>query len=473
MEEKTEIIRYLVRNNILAPSMAELVRQLGGGESRSTLDRLMKNSVKEVTVNETWNKIRQRFFLSDDDLHGIVQIWEAAKYLHGKLRPEMNTAHPEWVECLVRMLVLEDYQYCSPAFQKEVVPQLKDLRKDDPTAYWCIVTLQYIRCKGIDPYKGSIRRCYLQVLDALDDLLCELYPEKADAHEAYFNLRGAENVSNLWSLTRDCAILCRYYTEENFKSEASKCLQLFPWGKRSYWHAYGQGYKTGSEVWLLVEQTYGRSTNGFYLVLRLEAGKDTRTFRLKETLAFNFWTVENEDDPPVLQVGRGIGPQRELCYYLYGWDADSEELHLEEVPEYGNLFGLPTRLKRVDFEHPEGKDEKVWAHLLEKWDEEQGSTVFRQAKEQLAERTDLQEEYKLTDVQISRTSLTLCVEHQGKARRYELPIDAYDFLSEINPSQRIELVRDWADNKIYVTWPDLGYMIRLEEFSVTDQPTGH
>ena len=106
-------------------------------------------------------------------------------------------------------------------------------------------------------------------------------------------------------------------------------------------------------------------------------------------------------------------------------------------------------------------------------DEEQGSTVFRQAKEQLAEQTELQEEYQLTNVQISRTRFALCVEHQGKALRYELPIDAYDFLSEINPSQRIELVRDWADNEIYVIWPDLGYMIRLEEFSVTDQPTGH
>ena len=473
MEEKTEIIRYLVRNNILAPSMAELVRQLGGGESRSTLDRLMKNGVKEVTVNETWNKIRQRFFLSDEDLYGIVQIWEAAKYLHGKLRLEMDTVHPDRAECLVRILVLEDYQCCSPAFQKEVAPQLKDLRKDDPYAYWRIVTLLYIRCKETDPYKGGIRRSYLRVLDDLDDLLCGLYPEKADAHEVYFNLRGTDNVSNLWSLTWNCAILCRCYTEEDFKSEASKCLQLFPWGKRSYWHTSGQGYKTGGEVWLLVEQTYRRSTNGFYLALRLEAGKDTRTFLLKDTLVFCFWMVEDEEKPSILQVSRGIGPQLELCYYLYGWDADSEELHLEEVPEYGNLFELPPRLKRVDFEHPEGKDEKVWAHLLEKWDEEQGSTVFRQAKEQQAEQTELQEEYQLTDVQISRTRFALCVEHQGKALRYELPIDAYDFLSEINPSQCILLTRNWKDNQVCVMWPDLGYMIRLEEFSVTDQSTGH
>ena len=473
MEEKTEIIRYLVRNNILAPSMAELVRQLGDGESRSTLNRLMKNSVKEVTVDGVWEKIRQRFFLSDDALRRIVQIWESAKYLHGKLRPEMNMAHPDWVGCMVCMLIVEDYQCCSPAFQKEVAPQLKDLRKDEPTVYWCIVTLLYILCQETDPYKGGIRRSYLRILDALDDLLCGLYPEKADAHEAYFNLRGAENVTNLWSLVWNCAILCRYYTEEDFKSEASKCLQLFPWGQRSYWHVSGCAYATGSEAWLLVEQTYGRSTNGFYLALRLEAGKDTRTFRLKDTLVFGFWTVENEEDPPVLQVSRGIGPQRELCHHLYEWDTESEELHLEEIPEYGNPFGLPQRLKKVDFEHPEGKDEKVWAHLLKKWDEEQGCTIFRQAKEELAERTDLQEEYHVSDVQISRTRFALCVEHQGKALRYELPIDAYDFLSEINPSQRIELVRDWADNKIYVTWPDLGYMIRLEEFSVTDQSTGH
>ena len=85
----------------------------------------------------------------------------------------------------------------------------------------------------------------------------------------------------------------------------------------------------------------------------------------------------------------------------------------------------------------------------------------------------MQEEYQLTDVQISRTRFALCVEHQGKALRYELPIDAYDFLSEINPSQRILLTRNWEDNQVYVIWPDLGYTIRLEEFSVTDQSTGH
>ena len=106
-------------------------------------------------------------------------------------------------------------------------------------------------------------------------------------------------------------------------------------------------------------------------------------------------------------------------------------------------------------------------------DEEQGSAVFRQAKEQQAEQTELQEEYQLTDVQISRTRFALCVEHQGKALRYELHIDDYDFLSEINPSHCILLTRNWKDNQVYVMWPDLGYMIRLEEFSVTDQPTGH
>ena len=85
----------------------------------------------------------------------------------------------------------------------------------------------------------------------------------------------------------------------------------------------------------------------------------------------------------------------------------------------------------------------------------------------------MQEECQLTDVQISRTRFALCVEHQDKALRYELPIDAYDFLSEINPSQRILLTRNWEDNQVYVIWPDLGYTIRLEEFFVTDQSTGH
>ncbi len=84
----------------------------------------------------------------------------------------------------------------------------------------------------------------------------------------------------------------------------------------------------------------------------------------------------------------------------------------------------------------------------------------------ISERMELKDEYKLEDVQISRNKFTLIIDIQGKVIKYELLIEAYDFLSEITPSQRILIVRHTDDHEIYVEWPDLGYGIRLAEFAI-------
>ena len=66
---------------------------------------------------------------------------------------------------------------------------------------------------------------------------------------------------------------------------------------------------------------------------------------------------------------------------------------------------------------------------------------------------------------ISRTALTLVIEHQGAAREYEIAVGAYGFLSEINPSQRVVITRHIADGELYAEWADLGYSVKLSEFS--------
>lgn len=47
-----------------------------------------------------------------------------------------------------------------------------------------------------------------------------------------------------------------------------------------------------------------------------------------------------------------------------------------------------------------------------------------------------------------------------------LPIDEYDFLAEINPSQNVIIARYESDGLLYVCWPELGYRIKLDEFTV-------
>ena len=452
---------------MFAPSHAALSKELGY-KGKMAVYRLMDGRASERTVDEIWRRIQDRYLVSDSTLYNSVCIFEGAKYVVNRLLPEINKEHPQWVEKLVLAFVTECYDHFSTEFQQEEIPSLKDLKKDETEIFWGIVALIYIRCKKIDFYRGNTKQNFCQLIEALDHLLFTLYPEKIDAHEISFNLKKLEMAPNLYKAIVNCIILFLRYTEADFTKIASRSMMLFNWGKRSFWRSPNCDYKQGSEVWLLVEQNFGRATNGYYMVLRLEAGKDIQTFELKDSLVFCFWTIDDEDDPPILQASRGSGTKREWCFYVYEYETEKRQLSLKASPETGNLFGLPDTLQMINLGYPDGKDEKVWARILKIWDERQGCTVFQKAKEILSERTELKDEYRLMDVQISRNKFTLVIDRRGEIVKYELPIEAYDFLSEINPSQQLLIVRHTDDGEIYVEWPSLGYGIRLSEFTVEE-----
>ena len=103
---------------------------------------------------------------------------------------------------------------------------------------------------------------------------------------------------------------------------------------------------------------------------------------------------------------------------------------------------------------------------MKEWDACQGRAVFQKAKEKFSGITDMSDAYNIVDVSISKTALTLLIEHEGMTHEYRLPIDEYDFLAEINPSQNVIIARYESDGLLYVCWPELGYRIKLDEFTV-------
>lgn len=465
MNDKVEILQCLIANRVFASSHSALAKELGY-KGKMAVYRLMEGKASERTVDEIWKRIQDRYIVSGITLYNLARIFEGAKYGTDRLLPEMNQEHPQWVENLLIAFVNDFYDYFSPEFQEEEAPLLKDLRKDEPEVFWGLVIMLYIRCKKIDFYHGNTQLNYCRLIEALDHLLFTLYPEKVDAHDVSFSLKALD-APNLYKAVSNSIILFRRYTEVDFTENASRGMMLFDWGKRSYWHRPDGSYGPGSEIWLLVGQNSGRATNGYYMVLRLEAGKDIHTFELKDTLVFCFWTVDNEDDPPILQACRGSGAKREWCFYVYEYDEEKKQLSLEANPETGNLFGLPDELQMINLNHPDGKDEKVWGRILRMWEEHHGNAVFQKAKEMLSGWVE-PEEYKLTDVQISREKITLAIDYQGGIVKYELPIETYDFLSKINPSQPVSILKHTDDDEIYIGWTELGYVIRLTEFAIME-----
>lgn len=120
----------------------------------------------------------------------------------------------------------------------------------------------------------------------------------------------------------------------------------------------------------------------------------------------------------------------------------------------------------ISLENSEGLYENEWANIMAKWDALQGSAMFQKAKETFSGITDMSDAYNIVDVSISKTALTLLIEHEGMTHEYRLPIDGYDFLAEINPSQNVIIARYESDGLLYACWPELGYRIKLEDFTV-------
>ena len=269
----------------------------------------------------------------------------------------------------------------------------------------------------------------------------------------------------LWNVVWNCILLFMHYADSGFRAEAEKATTLLGLGTRSYWLEPGRRYGPGADVWLLVEQSHGRQTGGSYQAMRLTAGADIRSFGLADAMILQFWAADG-GELPLLQASKGRGLGRQWGFYHYCHDVEKRELRLEPCRDEGNLLGLPATLRMIDLRKPSGADEKVWARLMADWDRNSGEAAFRQAQELLSGITDMSCSYRITDVSLSKAALTITIEHGGEARRYRLPADSYDFLSEINPSQRVIIARhaDGGD-ALFADWPGLGYSVALAEFT--------
>lgn len=465
MNEKLEILQCLIENQVFAPSHSALAKILGY-KGKMVIYRLSEGKVKDETVNKITKQICDRFGLYEEHLYKIARIFFGVKIFYDKLISEMNTRHPEWIRNLIISLIYDEYKYFSPKFKNETMPLLIDLKNNERDVYWGIVAMIFIKANGIDPYKYIKKKETWKIIDMLKNILLYIYPEKHDAHEAVENIKRFTNAQALWNIVHNFIIIFRHYTEEDFKNEALKLLRIFNFGKRSYWRLPDSSYGQGSEIWLLVSQTYKHGTNGFYIAMRMKAGNDIQTFTIDKTLILNFWTIDKEDDPPVLQVFEGYGKERKCCFYLYEYDEPQHKLNIEFIPDNGAPLGLPETLQMINFDNPKGKDEKVWARILSMWDEQQGESEFKKAKESISGFVDMSDAYHIKDVFISKTTLSLIIEHDGHTSNYQISVDKYDCLSNINPSQEIVIVKSLEDNALYASWPDRGDGIKLTEFTV-------
>lgn len=454
---------------MFAPSSSALAKELGY-KGKMTFYRIIKGEVSSKVVEEIWNKLLAEHGLEEEDLYNLAYSCNIVKELYDTIVSEMNTNHSRWVENVITSFVEEVYDYYSDSFKKEAAPLLLKMKKGHPDTFWGMAVLFYLRAKQIDPYKKDFIQTYCSLLEELDSLLFSLHPENIAAHHVTTNLQALcqqiHFAPSLWRLLHDATLLFRYYTEPSFSSTIAKSMRLFDWPSSSYWIVPQTTYHKGEHFWLLVEYDFGTRTNGLYIVLQIEVGKDTETFHVIDTCIFQFWEVVKEEDQPII-TRTDYHPKRS-DFYLYDYEPEKRLLHFEEIKEMENRHQLPETLYRIDLSNPQGKEEKIWSRICRKFEDGAGKELYAQAVETFFGITELEERYEIKDVLINRSTLSLLVAEADSMYKYEIPLTAYSFLTCINPSHAIIMTKHINEDDIYVEWPSLGYAIKLSAFNCKD-----
>lgn len=464
MEDKLDTLKILIENRVFAPTPSAYAKDLGY-KGRAFIYRLNESRVNDKTVNKIWEKTCKKYHIDENNMYRLAHIFYDTKYLYNSLVSCVNNADPEWIRILIMSFIDCSFERFPDSIREEA-DILKDLKLDEPGIYWGIVTVVYIWAKKIDIYKGSIESNFRSINRELNDILLNLYPEKQPLCGSIENWLNVLKVPNLTDFLSSSLVIFLFYTDNNFANESTKVLYVFDFDEISYWRKPGERYGQFSDVWILVKVSLKYQAFGVYCALHLKAGKDIHTFLLDDVLLLFFISLVNDEGMQMLIASHRNSGKQEFCYYNFGYDEIKNELYFSADPETGNLLGLPDTLCMINKENPEGKDEKVWARIITEWDKHQGRDTFKQAKERLSGIIDMTDSYKIEEVSISRTLFILSIKHDGCINQYQLPIDKYEFLSEINPSQMVIVAKYQNDDELMVCWPELMYSIKLSEFEV-------
>ena len=464
MKDRKEVLECLIANHAFASSKAAFAREVMKQTGRMNLYRLDNKKAEDKMVDTIWNEILDEFGLSDADLYNLERSFSELNRHFVALDREI-AEHPARAEYMVALLADGRFDALSEEFNSDTALSLNDLRADNPDAYWGFVTMVYIRAKGINVYKYIRKGEGWKIIGMLDRIMLAVHPERSDAHDAAVSFMQFDIGPGLWNVIHFCVAMLRLYTEKDFKNEMIKVLHLFGFGERSYWLTPGTVYREGAEVWVLSELRYGRKANGHYFAMRLKAGKDIRTFTSEDAFMLGFWEVNDNNGLPVMQACHSVVNGQESRFYLYGYDGDKKELSLSDIQDTEQESWLPETLHRLDADAPRNIYEKVWIRLLDEWyDEYQGEAVYQRAREDFSGWKNMDGTYRVKNVTISKTALTLQIESRACVREYSLPVDRYAFLSEINPSQTVTVVQRKSGGDLYVAWPGNGSIIKLDEF---------
>lgn len=471
-DNQLDILKLLIQQQLFAPSPSALAAKLGY-KGRSTIYRLLEGAVKENTVSKVWKDICKTFGLSDERLVEIAIILEKAKWLSDLIeRYPFDKHNSIWMEHLLQAMVDEDYSLLPDSFNDEAIPLLKELKKSDENIFYGMLMLFYVKEKRINPYNSDFKNTLSNLIKKLNNYFHSVHPENEIAYTAIQILTTnslLEIVSPcLWGLVDSPMMILQYYADPLFINTALRQSSVFTeWGDISYWHQSNTHFGKGEKLWIFMSRKSDSIYHGSYIVQELKIGKDNETFIPQKFYTIAFWNKEWENDEydAIVQISRLPFGEEEgypISYALYKHEEHSNEMFITFDNEHENIYNLPHSLKRISFNPTCNQQDKIWSHLVYKFDQKDAMEIFSNSLCQALHVEYLEDEYAITDVGLTQNYFSLLIRQEETITAFRIKLDSYSFLKNLSVFEKLVVCKH--NNKLCIEWPWLGYVIPLSDF---------
>lgn len=461
-QDRQDALQQMINAQLFAPSTSALAKRLGY-KGKTSLYRIQQGEASAGAIDEAWDKLLAFVGVDEDVLYATAR---AAAYTtnlkrlvqhEGKEEVEREHHH-KWV--LLSIMKKEEHHF-SESFQRDVWPDLMELRDNDDTAFWMMMALYYFDAEGADAYGKDFD--LLTTLNGMHSLL-RLNYESSELPQRGVNNIFREDYIDLYS--KQCtwdlmyygyiALMC--YGDLEAQKRTLEQYALFNLGDNSFWLVPGTVYERGAHVWHLLEMQIAESRHGMYYAIELEMGRNKEEFHLVQIVPMLF-----NEEPGTVQME--VTQQRIPLIRGFEWADSFHTLHLMVSREEEQRYGIPRHLQRIDLDSPQGKEEKIWANVLKPYDQQIPPEI--EAELYHFEGVDaLDDDYTIENVTIDRHTLTIRLtdKAEGITSDYSIGIRRHVFLRTLLPSDIISIVRPLQTGELCFRWALRGYMIPFGEF---------
>ena len=459
-QDKQDALQLLINGCVFAPSASALAKRLGY-KGKTSIYRIQQGEASAGAIEEAWEKLKAFMGGTDEQLFYAARAVKNCRTLKRLVREkgtegiDVEDRHL-WV---LQGVMLGDAERFPERFQREVWPDLVDLRTEDTDPFWMMMAHYYFEEEGVDAYAKDFD--LLGELNKLHEWLQQNYENCDRPKSSIINVFRDGYIREYslgctWDLIYYGALALLHYAESDTLDRTVRSYDLFNLGEDSYWIVPGTTYKEKARLWHLMEIQVGEGTHGLYYALEIEVGRNKEVFSVVQLIPMLFCESLGTMQMEVTKERKPITVQ-------YEWNESHTELLIKAEKEQYARYAIPACLHRIDLDNPQGKDAKIWANVMRGYNENMPDCVMNAVF--AFEGMEYLRDCVVENVTIDRYSLTIAVEREGGRTDYTIDINQYPFLRTLLPSDIIGIVRPTDTNEVSFRWINKGYVIPLKEFT--------